>query len=111
MLDQFSGRWDDRYPQIGKSWRIHWQNLNTLVNYPADIRKVICTTNAIESLNSVTRKAVKKRKLFPTDDSARKVIYLAIQNASKKWTMPIRDWKPALNRFMIEFEDRLAGYI
>jgi putative transposase len=111
MLDQFSGRWDDQYPQIGKSWRIHWQNLNTLVNYPADTRKVIYTTNAIESINSVIRKAIKKRKLFPADDSARKVIYLAIQNASKKWTMPIRDWKLALNRFMIEFEDRLAGYI
>jgi putative transposase len=110
-LNQFAERWDDQYPQISKSWRAHWQNLNTLFNYPADIRKVIYTTNAIESLNSVIRKAIKKRKLFPTDDAAKKVIYLAIQNASKKWTMPIRNWKPALNRFMIEFEDRLADYI
>lgn len=110
-LDQFCDHWDDQYPQISKSWRAHWENLNTLFNYPADIRKVIYTTNAIESLNSVIRKAIKKRKLFPTDDSAKKVIYLAIQNASKKWTMPIRDWKPALNRFMIEFEDRLTDYI
>lgn len=110
-LNRFAEHWDDKYPQISKSWRMHWQNLNTLFNYPADIRKVIYTTNAIESLNSVIRKAIKKRKLFPTDDSARKVIYLAIQNASKKWTMPIRDWKPALNRFMIEFEDRLKDYI
>ena len=110
-LNQFAEHWDDKYPQISKSWRTHWHNLNTLFNYPADIRKVIYTTNAIESLNSVIRKAIKKRKLFPTDDSARKVFYLAIQNASKKWTMPIRDWKPALNRFMIEFEDRLKDYI
>lgn len=110
-LEQFCDRWDDQYPQISKSWRAHWHNLNTLFNYPADIRKVIYTTNAIESLNSVIRKAIKKRKLFPTDDAAKKVIYLTIQNASKKWTMPIRDWKPALNRFMIEFEDRLADYI
>ncbi|WP_205343197.1 IS256 family transposase [Denitrificimonas caeni] len=110
-LNQFAEHWDDKYPQISKSWRTHWHNLNTLFNYPADIRKVIYTTNAIESLNSVIRKAIKKRKLFPTDDSAKKVIYLAIQNASKKWTMPIRDWKPALNRFMIEFEDRLTDYI
>ena len=110
-LNQFAEHWDDKYPQISKSWRTHWHNLNTLFNYPADIRKVIYTTNAIESLNSVIRKAIKKRKLFPTDDSAKKVIYLAIQNASKKWTMPIRDWKPALNRFMIEFEDRLKDYI
>jgi len=110
-LNQFAGRWDERYPQISKSWRAHWHNLNTLFNSPADIRKVIYTTNAIESLNSVIRKAIKKRKLFPTDDAAKKVIYLAIQNASKKWTMPIRNWKPALNRFMIEFEDRLADCI
>lgn len=110
-LDQFSDRWDDKYPQISKSWRAHWHNLNTLFSYPEDIRKAIYTTNAIESLNSVIRKAVKKRKLFPTDDSALKVIYLAIREASKKWSMPIRNWKLALNRFMIEFEDRLAEYI
>jgi transposase-like protein len=110
-LNQFAERWDEQYPQISKSWHAHWHNLNTLFNYPADIRKVIYTTNAIESLNSVIRKAIKKRKLFPTDDSAKKVIYLAIQNASKKWTMPIRNWKPALNRFMIEFEERLVDYI
>jgi len=116
-LDQFAERWDDRYPQISKSWRAHWQNLNTLFNYPPDIRRAIYTTNAIESLNSVIRKAIKKRKLFPTDDAAMKVIYLAIQQASKKWTMPIRNWKPALNRFtpfgysVIEFEERLTDYV
>lgn len=110
-LDKFSDRWDAKYPQISKSWRSHWDNINTLFNYPEDIRKAIYTTNAIESLNSVIRKAIKKRKLFPTDDSARKVIYLAIMDASKKWSMPIRNWKAALNRFMIEFEDRLKDYI
>jgi transposase-like protein len=106
-LDNFAARWDDKYPQISKSWRNHWQNLNTLFDYPEDIRKVIYTTNAIESLNSVVRKAIRKRKLFPSDDSARKVVYLAILDASKKWTMPIRNWKAAMNRFMIDFEDRL----
>ena len=110
-LESFAERWDEKYPQISKSWRAHWQNLNTLFKYPKDIRKAIYTTNAIESLNSVIRKATKRRKVFPTDDSAKKIIYLATQEASKKWTMPIRDWKPALNRFMIEFEDRLKGYI
>ena len=110
-LDQFAQRWDAKYPKISRSWRSHWHNLNTLFSYPEDIRKAIYTTNAIESLNSVVRKAVKKRKLFPTDDSAMKVIYLAIREASKKWTMPIQNWKPAMNRFMIEFEDRLADYI
>ena len=109
-LDQFGERWDDKYPQISRSWRGHWDNLNTLFDYPADIRKAIYTTNAIESLNSVIRKAIKKRKLFPSDDAATKVVYLAIQQASKKWTMPIRNWKSALNRFMIEFEDRLTDY-
>lgn len=110
-LDAFAERWDGKYPQISKSWRAHWHNLNTLFDYPEDIRKAIYTTNAIESLNSVIRKATKKRKLFPSDDSARKVVYLAILDASKKWTMPIRNWKAALNRFMIEFEDRLADFV
>jgi len=110
-LHQFAEDWDDKYPQISRSWHTHWENLNTLFLYPQDIRKAIYTTNAIESLNSVIRKAIKKRKLFPTDDSAKKVVYLAIQQASKKWTMPIRNWKPALNRFSIEFEDRLKDYI
>ena len=110
-LDQFTDRWDAKYPQISRSWRSHWENINTLFAYPEDIRKAIYTTNAIESLNSVIRKALKKRKLFPNDDSARKVVYLAIRDASKKWTMPIRNWKAALNRFIIEFEDRLIDYI
>lgn len=110
-LDQFAERWDEKYPQISRSWRSCWPNLNTLFNYPEDIRKAIYTTNAIESVNSVIRKVIKKRKLFPTDDSAKKVIYLAIHEASKKWTMPIRNWKLALNRFMIEFEDRLTDFV
>ncbi|ECI3397857.1 IS256 family transposase, partial [Salmonella enterica subsp. enterica serovar Typhimurium] len=90
-LDAFAKVWDDKYPQISKSWRAHWENLNTLFSYPPDIRKAIYTTNAIESLNSVIRAAIKKRKVFPTDDSVRKVIYLAIKDASKKWSMPIQN--------------------
>lgn len=109
-LERFAEKWDASYPQISKSWRSHWPNLITLFEYPPDIRRVIYTTNAIESLNSVIRKATKQRKLFPSDDSAMKVVYLAIQAASKKWTMPIRNWKAALNRFMIDFGDRLADY-
>lgn len=110
-LDKFADKWDAKYPQISHSWTTHWANLNTLFNYPEDIRRAIYTTNAIESLNSVIRKAIKKRKLFPTDESARKVIFLAIQDASKRWTMPIRNWRQALNRFMIMFEDRLSDYM
>jgi putative transposase len=110
-LDQFSDRWDEKYPQISKSWRSNWENLNTLFEYPPAIRKAIYTTNAIESLNSVIRKATRRRKVLPTDDSAKKVIYLAIMEASKKWTMPIRNWKDALNRFMILYENRMAEFI
>ena len=77
----------------------------------SSICKVIYTTNAIESLTSVIRKSVKTRKVFPNDNAAMKVIYLAVEAASKKWTMPIRDWKPALNRFIIEFEEQLAPHV
>ena len=110
-LERFAEKWDNQYPQIAKSWRANWDNLNTLFNYPEAIRKAIYTTNAIESLNSVIRRAIKKRKIFPNDDSARKMIYLAIKEASKKWTMPIRDWRNAMSRFIIEFEGRLSKHI
>ncbi|CNL85805.1 IS256 family transposase [Yersinia aldovae] len=110
-LDTFADAWDDKYPQISKSWRAHWENLNTFFGYPPDIRKAIYTTNAIESLNSVIRQAIKKRKVFPTDDSVRKVIYLAIKDASKKWSMPIQNWRLAMSRFIIEFGDRLSDHL
>ncbi len=110
-LAAFGERWDSQYPQIARSWQSNWDNLITLFDYPPAIRKVIYTTNAIESLNSVLRKATKQRKLFPTDESALKVAFLAIQQASKKWTMPIQNWKLALNRFIIEFGDRLNGHL
>jgi putative transposase len=82
-------------------------NLIAFFDYPDEIRKVIYTTNAIESLNSVIRKATERRKLFPSDQSAMKVVYLAIEQAAKKWSMPIQNWKPALNQFMMLYEDRL----
>lgn len=106
-LDRFAQAWDDRFPSISKSWRNNWAHLTPLFNYPQDIRKAIYTTNAIESLNSVIRKNTKNRKIFPNDQSALKVIYLAIEAASQKWTMPIHHWKNAMNRFMIEFPDRV----
>ncbi|UIA92559.1 IS256 family transposase [Erwinia tracheiphila] len=110
-LAAFAEEWDDKYPQISKSWRAHGENLNTFFGYPSDIRKAIYTTNAIESLNSVIRAAIKKRKVFPTDDSVRKVIYLAIQSASKKWSMPVQNWRLAMSRFIIEFGDRLSVHL
>lgn len=110
-LDDFAKKWDEKYPQISKSWRAHWHNLNTYFSYPTDIRRAIYTTNAIESLNSVIRHAIKKRKVFPNDDSAKKVIFMAIQRAAKKWTMPISNWRSAMSRFIILFEDRLQPHL
>lgn len=106
-LDRFAEKWEERFPYISKSWHNNWENLIPLFNFPEDIRKAIYTTNAIESLNSVIRKNTKNRKIFPSDESALKVVYLAIEAASKKWTMPIHHWKNAMNRFMIEFPDRV----
>lgn len=110
-LEKFANKWDDKYPQIAKSWNAHWANLRTIFDFPEEIRNAIYTTNAIESLNSVIRKATKKRKIFPTDQSALKVVFLATQSAAKKWTMPIQNWKQALNRFAIEFEEQLTPYL
>lgn len=110
-LVAFGDAWDKKYAAISTSWNEHWPHLITLFDYPDEIRKVIYTTNAIESLNSVIRKAIKNRKIFPHDNSALKVTWLAIQAASKKWTMPLHHWNVALNRFMIEYQGRLPrGY-
>ncbi|EFN2130965.1 IS256 family transposase, partial [Escherichia coli] len=100
-LDAFGKEWDARYPQISRSWRANWSNIATFFVYPEAIRKVIYITNAIESLNSVIRHAIKKRKVFPTDESVKKVVWLAIQSASQKWTMPLQDWRIAMSRFII----------
>ncbi|XVN73174.1 IS256 family transposase ISAs3 [Oligella sp. MSHR50489EDL] len=109
-LDAFESRWPN-YAFAVQSWRNHWHHVATLFAYPEDIRRAIYTTNAIESLNSVIRKATKRHKLFPNDEAALKVVYLAIHEASKKWTMPIRNWRQALNQFSIEFEDRFLNYL
>ena len=108
-LDKFGKKWSHKYPHIEKSWRNHWAHLITLFDYPQEIRKIIYTTNAIESLNSVIRKSIRNRKIFPNDTSALKIIYLCIKKASKRWTMPLREWKPAMNRFAIEYEGRFEG--
>lgn len=106
-LDNFAEKWDKKYPMISKSWRDNWNNLNEFFNYPDYIRKAIYTTNAIESLNSSLKKVTKKRSAFPTDDAIYKVLYLALTNAEKKWTMPIRNWGAAINQLAIYFEDRV----
>ena len=110
-LDKFEQKWQAKFPSISKSWRRNWDNVATLFLYPEAIRKVIYTTNAIESLNSVIRKSIKNRKIFNHDNSAFKIVFLSIELASKKWTMPIRDWNSAMNQFMIIHEDRLKKYL
>jgi len=106
-LTAFAEKWDKQFPTISQIWLRHWENITPFFDYPPEIRKVIYTTNAIESMNMTLRKVMKNKRVFPTDEAAFKQIYLALQNISKKWTMPIRDWKPALARFMIEFEGRV----
>ena len=107
-LEIFSEKWDSRYASISRMWERNWVNLITIFDYPDEIRKIIYTTNAIESLNSVIRKVINNRRIFPNDKSAFKVIYLAVHQASKKWTMPLRTWKPAMNRFLLEYGDRFS---
>ena len=110
-LEQFNEVWGDKYPHVVTSWRNNWEGLTVFFDYPKDIRKAIYTTNAIESLNSVIRTAVNKRKIFPSDQAAFKVVYLATSQASKKWSMPIRNWTSALNRFMIMFDERVSKHL
>ena len=106
-LAEFEAKWDKQYQPISQSWRRNWARVVPFFDYPAEIRKVIYTTNAIESINMSLRKVIKTRSSFPTDEAVSKLFYLALNNISKKWTMPIRDWKAALNRFAIQFEDRM----
>ncbi len=106
-LEDFAQAWDEKYPTISKMWRAKWINIITLFDFPPAIRKAIYTTNAIESVNSVIRKFTRNRKLYPNEESALKIVYMAIHEASKKWTMPIHHWKQAFNHFAIMFEDRI----
>ena len=106
-LEKFAERWDSKYPAISRSWHANWSRLSVLFDYPAEIRKVIYTTNAIESLNYTLRKVLKKRGAFPTDEAVLKILYLALNQVAKRWTMPIRDWKPALNQLVMLFGDRV----
>jgi putative transposase len=108
-LEEFAQKWDSQFPTIARSWRANWEHITPFFAYPEDIRKVIYTTNAIESINMSLRKVIKNRGSFPTDEAAVKLLYLALQNIARKWTMPIKEWKAALNRFAIIFEDRMPA--
>jgi putative transposase len=106
-LDAFRKQWDGRFPTIGMLWRQHWDHLSPFFAYPAPIRKVIYTTNAVESLNAQLRKVTKKKGAFPSADAVRKVLYLALERAAERWTHPVQDWPAALNHLAIVFEGRV----
>lgn len=109
-LEEFGKKWNDKYPMIQASWERNWNDLTEFFNYPKDIRRAIYTTNAIESLNFSLRKVTRNKSSFPDDDSIYKVMYLAIKNASTRWTMSIKDWGLAVNQFAILFDGRVPGF-
>ena len=106
-LATFAEKWDGRYPSISQIWRRNWEQVTPFFAYPTEIRKVIYTTNAVESLNMSLRKVIKTRGSFPNEEAATKLLYLALERAARRWTRPVADWKAALNRFAILYEDRL----
>ena len=110
-LDAFDTKWSKQYPQIAKSWYSNCENLIIFLQYPKAIRRIIYTTNAIESLNSQLRKVTKNKRVFPSDESVFKTLYLTINYITAKWTMPIRDWNEAMAHFLIKFDDRIQNNI
>lgn len=108
-LEALAEKWDGRYPTVSKSWRTHWAKIIPMFAFPDDIRKVIYTTNAVESVNMTLRKASRNHRIFPNDEAVIKVMYLAGQLISRKWTMPLRDWGAAMNQFSILFEGRVPS--
>ena len=109
-LSAFAEKWDSKYPHISKSWRANWEELTTFYKYPPEIRRLIYTTNPIESSHRGVRKVIKNRGVFPTDDALLKLLFLAIQDIEKRWTQVIRNWGTIYPQLMIFFEDRLDGY-
>ena len=107
QLEAFARKWDEQLPTISRSWRQNWERLIPFLSYPQEIRRVIYTTNVIESVNSSLRKVLKNRGSFPNEDAVVKLIYLALRNISAKWNLPIRDWALAMNRFAIMFDGRM----
>ncbi len=109
-LSEFAAKWDAKYPTISQAWHRNWERLVPFLAYPEEIRRVIYTTNAVESVNMSLRKIIKNRGSFPTDEAVLKLLYLALRNITQRWTMPVKDWRAALNRFAIIFEDRMPAF-
>lgn len=106
-LAEFEAHWGAEFPAIVQSWQRNWARIIPFFDFPPDIRRIIYTTNSIESVNMSLRKVTKNRASFPNDEAVLKLFYLALANISKKWSMPLQNWKAALNRFTILFEDRM----
>ena len=106
-LDAFEQQWGSDYPPIVQSWRRNWDRITPFFDYPPEVRRIIYTTNAIESVNMSLRKITKNRGSFPSDEALLKLFYLALNNIAKRWTMPVQNWKPVLNRFTIQFGERM----
>ena len=107
----FEQKWDKQYPHIAKSWYSNWEHLVIFLEYPEEIRRIIYTTNAIESLNSQLRKVTRNRRVFPSDAAVIKALYLVIDSIVKKWNMPIRNWNQAIAHFMVKFPERFEGLV
>lgn len=108
--EEFAAKWEGKFPTIAQMWRRNWERIVPFFAHPPEIRRVIYTTNAIESTNMSLRKIIKTRGSFPTDEAAMKLVYLALQNITKRWTMPVKDWRAALNRFAIQYEERMPAF-
>jgi transposase-like protein len=106
-LNRLSQKWGQAYPLAVKPWITHWDNVKTFLDFPEAIRRLIYTTNAVESVHRQLRKVTKNKSIFPTDESLTKMLYLAVQDVSKKWTMPLREWKTIISYLAIAYGDRL----
>ena len=106
-LEDFAQKWEDKYSYAIKSWRDNWEELTVFFEFPIEIRKIIYTTNLIENLNGKIRKYTKNKLSFPTDDAVMKSVYLAVREATKKWSMPVRNWGIILNQFLTIYEKRV----
>ena len=107
-LEQLAQHWETKYPVAVRSWQVNWAELATCFDYPAEIRRIIYTTNTVESYHRQLRKVTKTKAAFPTPEAARKLLYLATQRITRDWTTPIRDWAKILNQLAIRFEGRFA---
>jgi transposase-like protein len=109
-LDRFEQLWGERYPMSARAWRSHWDDLTTFFKYPVELRRMIYTTNAIESLHSQMRKNISNRKVFPTDDAVFKILFLNIRNFTNRWTKR-QGWDTVMNQLMMIFGDRLKPHL